>query len=79
MEFPELSKYIELEKRGLSAVEICRVARDDELNSIQVIYVLKNVFDLSTAQSKEIWMNLEGNEHHLAFHEELMDILDKIN
>ena len=63
----------------MSAIEVCRVARGDELNSIQVIYVLKNVFDLSTAESKEIWGNLEGNEHHRTFQEELWNILDQIN
>jgi hypothetical protein len=79
IEFPELTKYIKLKLRGSSASEVAIAAREDGLGSIESIFLLKEVFELSTAQAKELWNNLEGNEHHLAFHEQLMDDLDKIN
>jgi hypothetical protein len=78
IQFPELTKYIELKLRGLSASEIAIVAREDGLSSVESIYVLKEVFEISVAQAKEIFMTIKGNEHHLAFHEQLMDDLDKV-
>jgi hypothetical protein len=52
IEFPELAKCIELKARGFSTSEVAIVAREDGLGSIESIYVLKNVFYLSTAQAK---------------------------
>ncbi len=79
IEFPELTKYIELKQLGSSASEIAIVAREDGLSSVESIFVLKEVFEISVARAKEIFMTTKGNEHHLAFHEQLMDDLDKIN
>jgi hypothetical protein len=79
IKFPELTKYFDLKERGSSASDVTVVARENGLSSIETIYVLKEVFDLSVGQAKEIFMNTRGNEHHLAFHEQLMDDLDKMN
>ena len=79
MEFLELSKYIELEKRGLTAPEVSVIAQQDGLESILVIHVLKSVFELSIDEAQEIYMTTEGSKHPLAFNKELMDILGQIN
>ena len=67
MEFLELSKYIELEKRGLTAPEVSVIAQQDGLESILVIHVLKSVFELSIDEAQEIYMTTEGSKHPLAF------------
>jgi hypothetical protein len=79
IKFPELTKYSDLKEQGSSASDVTVAAREDGLGSIESIFVLKEVFDLSVAQAKEIWMTTKGNEHHLAFHEQLMGDLDKMN
>ncbi len=79
IDFPELTKYFGLKEQGLSASEVTIVARDNGLSPIETIFVLKEVFQLSVAKAKEIFMNAKGNEHHLDFHKQLMDDLDKIS
>jgi hypothetical protein len=71
IDFPELAKYIELKEQGSSASEIAILAREDGLNSIEVIFVLKNVFDLSVAKAKEIWIETGSSEEYQAFIEAL--------
>jgi hypothetical protein len=74
---PKLTKYIELKEQGSSASEVAVAAREDGLNSVESIYVLKYVFDLSVEHAKETWINAEGNEHHRAFQEQLIDELEQ--
>ena len=78
MEFLELSKYIELEKRGLTAPEVSVIAQQDGLESILVVYVLKNVFEISIDEATEICMTTEGHKHPLAFNKDLMNLLKQI-
>jgi hypothetical protein len=75
----DLTKYIELKTQGSSVFDVSAVAREDGLNSVETIFVIWKVFEIPFAQAKEIFMTTKGNEHHLAFHEQLMDDLDKIN
>jgi hypothetical protein len=69
---PELTKYIELKERGFTASEVLAIAREDGLDELKVIL---QVFNLSLREAKEILMT----SSYLAFHEQLMDDLDKIN
>lgn len=78
MEFLELTKYIELEKRGLTAPEVSVIAQQDGLESILVIHVLKSVFELSIDEAQEICMATEGSKHPFAFNKELLNLLDQI-
>jgi hypothetical protein len=68
---PKLTKYIELKQQGSSASEIAILTRDDGLDSLEVIFVLKSVFDLSVAKAKEIWIETGSSEGHQAFIEAL--------
>jgi hypothetical protein len=68
---PKLTKYFELKERGSNASEIAILAREDGLDSLEVIFVLKNVFDLSVAEAKEIWIETGSSEGYQAFIEAL--------
>ena len=59
---PELTKYTELNERGSSASEIAILARENGLDSLGVIFVLKNVFVPSVAKAKEIWIDTGSND-----------------
>ena len=76
---PDLTKYFELKKRGLNAHQVAFVVYEDNLSISKAIYIIDNIFDLPFGEVKDICVTTKGYEHHLAFHEELMDILDKIN
>ena len=78
MEFLELTKYIELEKRGLTAPEVSVIAQQDGLESILVVHVLKSVFEISIDEAQEIYVATEGIKHPLALNKELMDMLGQI-
>ena len=55
MEFPDLTKYIELKKRGLTIQEVAIVARDDSLGSVSTMFVLVKVFGIPLPDAIEIW------------------------
>ncbi len=78
MEFLELTKYIELEKRGLTAPEVSVIAQQDGLESSLVVHVLKSVFELSMDEANEIYTATEGSKRPFAFNKELMGVLDQI-
>jgi hypothetical protein len=63
---PNLTKYIELKERGSSTFDISVVAREDGLDSLGVLYVLKHVFNLSVAQAKEIWIETGSSDGYQA-------------
>jgi hypothetical protein len=68
---PKLTKYFELKERGSNASEIAILAREDGLDSLEVIFVLKKVFYLSVAEAKEIWIETGSSEGYQAFIEAL--------
>ncbi len=72
----DLTKYFELKERGFTAREVLAIAQEDGLDSLKVIL---QVFNLSLREAKEIFMTTKSNERHLAFHEPLMNDLDKMN
>jgi hypothetical protein len=74
----DLTKYIELKNQGSSVFEVSAVAREVGLSSVETIFVLWKVFEIPFARAKEIWMTTKGNEHHLAFHAQLMDDLEEL-
>ncbi len=78
MEFLELTKYIELEKRGLTAPEVSVIAQQDGLESMLVVHVLKSIFELPMDEANEIYLATEGIKHPFAFNKELMNLLDQI-
>lgn len=61
---PGMIKYIELKEKGSSASEITILARENGLDSLGVIFVLKNVFDLSVAKAKEIWIDIGSSDRY---------------
>ena len=75
---PEPTKYVELKERGSSASQVSVVAREDGLGSIETLYVLKHVFDLSLGQAKETWINMEGNEYISNLEQIIQAELDQI-
>ena len=78
MEFLELTKYIELEKRGLTAPEVSVIAQQDGLESILVVHVLKSVFELSIEKATEVYVATEGIKHPFALNKDLMNLMNQI-